>query len=93
MEKLTSAQLLARVKTALNITGEYHDGRIGAYVDDVKDYMAKAGVPAAVLETDTVVGVIAMGVDSIMENGALSDYVISRIIQLRLTPTTKEGSS
>ena len=90
---LTSEQLLERVKKALNITGEYHDGRIGAYVEDVKDYMRKAGVPAAVLDSDTVVGVIAMGVDSIMENGALSDYVISRIIQLRLTPTNKEGSS
>lgn len=90
--KLSSEQTLERVKTALNITGEYHDGRIGALVDDVKDYMAKAGVPAAVLETDAVVGTIAMGVDSIMETGALSQYVISRIIQLRLTPTTEEAS-
>lgn len=93
MEKLNHDQLLARVKTALNITGEYHDGRIGALVEEVKDYMAKAGVPAAVLETDTVVGTIALGVDSIMENGALSQYVISRIIQLRLTPTKEEASS
>lgn len=90
--KLTSDQLLARVKTALNITGEYHDGRIGALVEEVKDYMAKAGVPAAVLETETVVGTIALGVDSIMENGALSQYVISRIIQLRLTPVKEEAS-
>ncbi len=91
--KLTSEQLLERVKTALNITGDYHDGRIGALVEEVKDYMAKAGVPAAVLETETVVGTIALGVDSIMENGALSQYVISRIIQLRLTPTKEEASS
>ena len=90
--KLTPEQTLERVKTALNITGEYHDGRIGALVDDVKDYMAKAGVPAAVLETDTVVGTIAMGVDSIMETGALSQYVISRIIQLRLTPALAGAS-
>lgn len=89
--KLTSEQLLERVKKALNITGEYHDSRIGALVEEVKDYMAKAGVPAAVLETDTVVGTIALGVDSIMENGALSQYVISRIIQLRLTPATEEA--
>ena len=90
--KLSATELLERVKTALGITGQYHDGRIGALVEDVKDFMAKAGVPAAVLESDKVVGTIAMGVDSIMENGALSGYVISRIIQLRLTPETEEAS-
>ena len=90
--KLTPEQLLERVKTALNITGEYHNGRIKALVEEVKGYMANAGVPAAVLETDAVVGTIALGVDSIMEHGALSQYVISRIIQLRLTPTTEEAS-
>jgi predicted metal-dependent peptidase len=92
MATLDDKELLARVKTALNITGEYHDGRISALIADVKDYMAKAGVPAAVLNTDTVVGTIAMGVDSIMETGALSQYVISRIIQLRLTPVKEEAS-
>lgn len=90
--KLSYEQLLARVKTARNETGEYHDGRIGIYIDEVKQYLLGAGVPAAVLETDAVVGVVAIGVDNLMEEGALSDYFKQRAIQLRNTPVHEEGS-
>lgn len=84
--KITSEQLLERVKETNNITGEYQDARVRGFIDDVKRFMAQADVPAAVLETDAVVGLIAMGVDSLMETGALTEYVKMRIIQERLTP-------
>ena len=89
---ITREQLLARVKTARNITGEYHDGRVLTYIDEVKQYLLGAGVPAAVLETDTVVGIITIGVDDLMEEKALSAYFKERAIQLALSPATEEAS-
>lgn len=83
--KITPEQLLERVKETNNITGEYQDNRVRGYIEDVKRFMRQADVPAAVLETDAVVGLVAMGVDSLMETGALTDYVKQRIIQERLT--------
>lgn len=83
---LTKAQLLEEVKTALGYTGTYHDGSLGIYIDEVKQYLASIDVPAAVLDSDTVVGIITMGVDSLRETGGLSEYFTQRAIQLRLTP-------
>ena len=87
--KITDEQLLQRVKETNNITGEYQDKRVMGYIRDVKRFMAQADVPAAVLDSDAVVGLIAMGVDSLMETGVLTDYVKMRIIQERLTPETE----
>ena len=90
--KIEPAQLLERVKKTNNITGEFHNDRVMEYINDVKRFMAGADVPAAVLDSDKVVGLIAMGVDSLMETGAISPYVQSRIIQERLTEDTEEAS-
>ncbi len=90
--KISADQLLERVKAARNITGEYHDGRIRIYIDEVKQYLLGAGVHAAVLETDAVVGIVAIGVDNLMEEGVLSDYFKQRAIQLRLAPVSEEAS-
>lgn len=92
MAKLTPEELLAKVKQGRNNTGTYHDDRIGIYIDEVKQYLLDAGVPAAVLETDRVVGIVTIGVDNLMEEGALSDYFKQRAIQLRNTPVHEEGS-
>jgi len=90
--KILADTLLERVKTARNETGDFHDGRISVYIDEVKQYLLGAGVPAAVLETDAVVGIVAIGVDNLMEEGALSDYFKQRAIQLRNTPVKEEAS-
>ena len=91
MANISAEELLERVKTARNETGNFHDGRISVFIDEVKQYLLGAGVPAAVLETDAVVGIVAIGVDNLMEEGALSDYFKQRAIQLRNTPV-KEAS-
>lgn len=88
--KITPEQLLEEVKKTNNITGNFHDARVMGYIGDVKRFMLQAGVPAAVLDTDKVVGLIAMAVDSLMETGALSAYVQQRIIQENLTPEEAE---
>lgn len=92
MAKLGTGELLEKVKQGRNITGTYHDSRIGIYIDEVKQYLLDAGVPAAVLETDRVVGIVTIGVDNLMEEGALSDYFKQRAIQLRLAPIQEEAS-
>lgn len=90
--KISADTLLERVKTARNETGDFHDGRISVFIDEVKQYLLGAGVPSAVLETDAVVGIVAIGVDNLMEEGALSDYFKQRAIQLRNTPVKEEAS-
>jgi hypothetical protein len=90
--KISADQLLERVKEARNETGTFHDKRIGIYIDEVKQYLLGAGVPAAVLETDAVVGVVAIGVDDLMEEKKLSEYFKQRAIQLVRNPV-KEASS
>lgn len=90
--KISADQLLERVKKARNITGDYHNDRIGIYIEEVKQYLLGAGVPAAVLETEIVVGIVAIGVDNLMEEGVLSDYFRQRAIQLRLAPVSEEAS-
>ena len=90
--KISADQLLERVKKARNITGDYHNDRIGIYIEEVKQYLLGAGVPAAVLETDAVVGIVAIGVDDLMEEKKLSEYFIQRAIQL-VRDSKKEASS
>lgn len=90
--KITVNQLLERVKEARNETGTFHDNRTRIYINEIMQYLLDAGVPAAVLETDAVVGVVAIGVDNLMEEGALSDYFKQRAIQLRNKPAPKEAT-
>lgn len=92
MAIISAEKLLAEVKTARNETGNFHDGRTTVFINEVKQYLLDAGVPAAVLETDKAVGTIAIGVDNLMEEGALSDYFKQRAIQLRNTPAPKEAT-
>lgn len=92
MAKITAEKLLEEVKAARNETGNFHDGRITVFINEIKQYLLDAGVPAAVLETDEVVGVVAIGVDNLMEEGALSDYFKQRAIQLRNKPAPKEAT-
>jgi hypothetical protein len=90
--KITVDKLLERVKEARNETGTFHDNRIRIYINEIMQYLLDAGVPAAVLETDEAVGVVAIGVDNLMEEGALSDYFKQRAIQLRNKPAPKEAT-
>ena len=92
--KLTTEQLLKRVKDAIGITGEYQDDTITAHIDEVKAFLLSAGVHATVLESAKVVGVVARGVLDLWNYGAgdgsLSPYFIQRAIQLRLLPAESE---
>ena len=73
---------VSTVKTALGITGDYHDAAIQLYINEVVAYLNDAGVPSAKI-TD---GVVARGVADLWNYGAgdgkLSPYFYERAIQL-----------
>lgn len=73
---------LANVKTALGITGNYQDGTLQIYFDEVVAFLIDAGVAESLI-TD---GIVARGVADLWNYGAgegkLSEYFMQRAIQL-----------
>lgn len=83
---MTKAQLLDEVKATLNITGDYSDGSLNNYINEVKAFLSDIDVPASILDSEAIVGIVSLGVDSLRETGGLSEYFKQRAIQLRLKP-------
>lgn len=77
--------MLEKVKAALGITGEYQDATLTIYIDEVMAYMADAGVPESVIQSDLAAGVISRGVSDLWNynTGKLSDYFYQRVSQLK----------
>lgn len=84
---ITDAELLAKVKSTLNITGEHFDETLKLIIDEVKLYLMSAGVSADVLGSTFAVGCIARGVSDLWNYGngdtELSEYFYQRADQLR----------
>ena len=72
--------MLDGVKSALGIEGTYQDATLTAYIDEVTDFLTRAGV------TDISVGIVSRGVSDLWNygggGGKLSDYFIQRATQL-----------
>ncbi len=84
--------ILNEVKTRLGITGDYQDGLLKGYIQDVKDYLLDAGVDPLVINEKVSIGIIARGVADLWNYGSgegkLSETFYQRAIQLRYkTPT------
>lgn len=79
-------RLLSVVKTALGITGNFHDDLLNIYIQEVTEYMIGAGVPSTLFETDKVNGCVVRGVADLWNYGqgdaSLSPYFYQRVIQL-----------
>ena len=77
---------LENVKSALGITGNYQDATLKIYIDEVKAYMAHAGVSTEIIDSELSAGVIARGVTDLWNYnggaGKLSDYFYQRVAQL-----------
>lgn len=89
------ADILAKVKSALGITGEYQDATLQVYIDEVIAYMVSAGVSEDIVNSDMSAGVIARGVTDLWNYnggaGKLSDYFYQRVSQLAYSTPTTEG--
>lgn len=81
---MADTALLSSVKLALNITGDYQDGAISEYIDEVVAYLKDAGVMAS----NITPGIVARGVSDLWNYGAgegkLSSYFMQRAAQIAL---------
>ena len=86
MTQLTASERLAKVKTALGISGEYSDDTIQFYIDEVISELVDAGVERTVAESNVAVGCIALGVNDLWNysSGGVkhSEQFFKRLIQL-----------
>lgn len=87
---MTRAEQLEKVKESLNITGNSLDSTLGIFLDDVKYYMADAGVNATVLDSDQSIGCICRGVADLYINNEFSQYFYQRVSQLAIQADTPE---
>lgn len=80
------AGTLEKVKNALGITGDYQDDTLNVYIDEIKDFMLRGGVPSEIIDSDVSAGVIARGVTDLWNynngTGKLSEYFFQRVTQL-----------
>ena len=87
LKTITDADLLEKVKGSLNVSGEHFDTTLQFYIDEVKAYLASAGVRADVLGSTLAVGCISRGVADLWNYGngdtKLSEYFYQRAEQLR----------
>lgn len=86
MTQLTAAERLAKVKTALGISGDYQDDTLMIYIDEVIEELIDSGVARSIAESSAAVGCIALGVNDLWNysSGGVkhSDYFYKRMIQL-----------
>lgn len=82
---MTDTEMLAEVKNALGITGDYNDETLGVYIAEVKSFLAGAGVKSA----NITPGIVSRGVSDLWNYGAgggkLSEYFMQRATQLSFT--------
>lgn len=92
---ITDAELLAKVKQSLNITGAQFDDTLQMYIDEVKAYLTGAGARADVLGSTLAVGCISRGVADLWNYGngdtKLSEYFYQRAEQLRSVEVADNG--
>lgn len=79
---MTATEQLTRVKESLSITGNHLDKALTVWLDDVKYYMADAGVNDKVINSEKAIGAICRGVSDLWISGQFSQYFYQRVGQL-----------
>lgn len=81
-----AVDFLAETKARLGIVGDYHDATLEGYIQDVKAFLADAGVPASALDGEEAVGIVARGVADLWSygsgTGAFSPVFYQRAAQM-----------
>ena len=94
--------ILTIVKNLLNITGDYQDDILLAYIEEIQQYLLDAGVHPLIAYQKISAGTIARGITDLWNygvgEGKLSPYFKERVIQLSLKNITvieprKEGDN
>lgn len=67
---MTDAEILAKVKTGLMITGDNFDDVLSLHIDSVRSYLRKSGVDETMIMSSESVGVILRGVSDLWNNGS-----------------------
>ena len=97
MAQLTTAERLAKVKTALGIGGDYQNETLTIYIDEVIAEMIAAGVKKEVAESAAAVGCIACGVNDLWNysSGGVkhSEYFNRRLVQLSMQKGAQDVST
>lgn len=97
MTQLTTAERLAKVKTALGIGGDYQNETLTIYIDEVIAEMIAAGVTREVAESAAAVGCIACGVNDLWNysSGGVkhSEYFNRRLVQLSMQKGAQDVST
>lgn len=79
---MADVTMLASVKRALGIEGDYQDATISEYIDEVVAFLTDAGVKSAYITS----GIVSRGVADLWNYGAadgkLSEYFMQRATQL-----------
>lgn len=87
--KMTEEEILKQVIKSLGLTETYHKDIIKPYLQDVKFYLADAGIAPSVIKSSASVGVFIRGVSDLWNYGSggasLSPYFKERVIQLSTT--------
>lgn len=95
MATVSATNLLTEIKTRLDITGNYHDGKLNGYIEDVKGFLIDGGVEQRVVNDSCAVGVICRGVADLWnygEGGEFSAYFKQRATQLSLKHIEEDES-
>ena len=89
LDLVTDAELLAQVKSAIGVSGTFHDAAINMHIADIKFYLEDAGCSGAAINGKAAVGCIARGVSDLWNIGSgtvnLSPYFKERAAQLALS--------
>lgn len=79
---MADVTMLAHVKSALGIEGDYQNDTISEYIDEVTAFLIDGGVKPVYITS----GIVARGVADLWNYGAadgkLSDYFLKRATQL-----------
>lgn len=83
---MTDEELLTEVKKRIGITSDYQNDTISGHIQDVKDFMADAGVNDEVMTSAAIVGAVTRGVSDLWDYGSgageFSPYFFQRVAQL-----------
>ena len=93
---MTDAELLQEVKKRIGVTGSFQNDTISGHIQDVKDFMIDAGVPADIMETNKIIGAVARGVSDLWNYGAgkgeFSPFFYQRVSQLCYTGGSEDAN-